>query len=375
MLYLLTLILLSMSSENTTASFPSTAQQETQLWQQQLQHFLSKTPKAQFLQQHNLEAVYVPPKSPSSPMVVLSSGIHGAEAITGSSLQRMFLQKWPQIANKSGLLLLHVINPDGFAKGRRTNSQNVDLNRNFSTEALPDNIAYRQLQNLLEPQEPVSTSFWSKWSFFLKVGWHSLRHGKSSVLKTLSGQNHSAKGLYYSGTEPQSETLTVQKWIVQYTQDTAVVLHIDLHTGFGEKGKLHYFGSDEFRKPEQLKDLKKVFPQIKVDTANDADFYKTHGDFSDWTWKTLKEKKVIPMVFEFGTRDSQTLLGGLESLWISVIENQGHHYGYKTADDERRTQDLFQSLFNPQDTTWQRDVLKQGEQALTEALFQLEAHF
>ncbi len=375
MLYLLTLILLSASSENTTASFSSTAPQETQLWKQELQNFLSKNPKAQFLQQHNLEAVFVPPKSPSGPMVVLSSGIHGTEAITGSTLQRLFLQKWPQIANKSGLLLLHVINPDGFAKGRRTNSQNVDLNRNFSTEPLPDNTAYRQLQNLLEPQEPASTSFWSKWSFFLQVGWHSLRHGKSSVLKTLSGQNHSAKGLYYSGTEPQFETLTVQKWIVQYTQDTAVVLHIDLHTGFGENGKLHYFGSDEFRNPEQLKDLKKVFPQIKIDTANDADFYKTHGDFSDWTWKTLKDKKVIPMVYEFGTRDSQTLLGGLESLWISVIENQGHHYGYKTSRDERQTQDLFQSLFNPQDTTWQREVLAQGEQALTEALFQLEAHF
>jgi hypothetical protein len=81
------------------------------------------------------------------------------------------------------------------------------------------------------------------------------------------------------------------------------------------------------------------------------------------------------MVFEFGALDSQTLLGGMESLWISVIENQGFHYGYVTESDKQNTLTLFQSLFNPQDEEWQKSVLKKGIDALTEALSNLEKHY
>jgi hypothetical protein len=364
--------LLSFGSELPPVRFAATTSEETHLWKQTVDEFLAKNPPAQLLQKESLQALYVPPTTDKRHLLILSSGIHGAEAFTGSALQRAFLQKWSSQKSTTGLLIIHILNPHGFANFRRTNSNNIDLNRNFFNEALPTNSAYQKMQWLLEPQAPASTSALSKWIFFIKVGWFYLANGKKAILNTLSGQSHSAKGLYYAGTQNQPETLIVQKWIVQTAQDFSTVLHIDLHTGFGERGQLHFYGSEEFQKPEQLQSLQKIFPKVVINTANDADFYPTHGDFIDWTWKALPNKTVIPMVFEFGTKNSQTLLGGMESLWISVIENQGFHYGYQTDVDKQKTLTLFQSLFNPQDEAWQKAVLEQGDEALFEALRNLE---
>ncbi len=364
--------LLGFGSETLPVRFSSTSQQETLLWKQATDEFLAKNPTAQLLQKESLEALYIPPPAGKQRLFILSSGIHGAEAFAGSALQRAFLQTWPAQKRTAGLLIIHILNPHGFSNFRRTNSHNVDLNRNFFNEALPTNSAYQKMQWLIEPQVPASTSVVSKWNFFFKVGWYYLTNGKKAILNILSGQSHSAQGLYYSGTENQPETLIVQNWILQIAQDFSTVLHIDLHTGFGERGKLHFYGSEEFRKPEQIQLLQKIFPQVKIDTSNDADFYPTHGDFIDWTWKALPNKAVIPMVFEFGTKDSQTLLGGMESLWISVIENQGFHYGYVAEADKQIIGTLFESLFNPQNNAWQKSVLEHGNQALTDALGNLE---
>lgn len=367
--------LCSFGNESPTAQFSATAPEETLLWKQTTDEFLAKTPKAQLLQQESLQALYIPPTSAKDRLFILSSGIHGAEAFAGSALQRAFLKTWTNKPRATGLLLIHILNPHGFSNFRRTNSQNVDLNRNFFNTAIPTNSAYQKMQFLLEPQSPASTSFISKWNFFLNVGWYYITNGKKAILNTLSGQNQSPQGLYYSGTEAQPEALIVQNWILQIAQDFSTVLHIDLHTGFGERGKLHFYGSEEFRAPKQIELLQKIFPLAKIDTANDADFYPTHGDFIDWTWKALPNKVVIPMVFEFGTKDSQTLLGGMESLWISVIENQGFHYGYISDEDKQNTRHLFESLFNPQDKAWQKVVIERGEAELVEALSNLENNY
>jgi hypothetical protein len=364
--------LLGFGNELPPVRFSATDHEEILLWKQTVDEFLVKNPNAQLLQKDSLEALYLPPTTDKHRLLILSSGIHGAEAFAGSALQRAFLQKWSSQKDSTGLLIIHILNPHGFSNFRRTNSQNVDLNRNFFSEPLPTNSAYQKMQWLLEPKAPASTSLLSKWRFFVGVSWFYITHGKKAILNTLSGQSHSPQGLYFSGTENQPETLIVQNWILQIAQDFSTVLHIDLHTGFGERSKLHFYGSEEFRKPEQLQSLQKIFPKAEINTANDADFYPTHGDFIDWTWKALPNKTVIPMVFEFGTKDSQTLLGGMESLWISVIENQGFHFGYETEADKQNTLRLFESLFKPQDEDWQKAVLLQGEEALSEALRNLE---
>lgn len=354
------------------------AEEESLLWKNQVERFQKKFPRSQklfiTLESGPIEALWIP-QNKEAPLFILSSGIHGAEALTGTALQRLFLQHLERTTTlNANMLIVHAINPHGFLKFRRTNAKNVDLNRNFygKNENHNYNHSYQKIRDILEPSGPVSTSLFQRWWFFARVGWMTLWNGKKEVLGALAGQHQSPRGLYFSGQTTQEETTAVQKWIEDFSAKTPYILHIDLHTGFGQRGRLHFYGSEEFSSNEQQHLLKKIFPSHIIDTAHNTDFYVTHGDLVDWTWKHFSNKKVIPMVFEFGTLDSQTLMGGLLSLWISVIENQGHHFGYASSEDEQKVQKLFELLFNPQNVEWQKTVLTQGLEALKQSLQNLE---
>ena len=66
--------------------------------------------------------------------VVVSSGVHGVEGFFGSAIQLAWLSGQTAGEPPPGggvVVLIHAVNPSGFARLRRTNEHNVDLNRNF----------------------------------------------------------------------------------------------------------------------------------------------------------------------------------------------------------------------------------------------------
>jgi hypothetical protein len=94
---------------------------------------------------------------PSAPArLVLGSGTHGVEGFCGSALQVDQLEAGIAERLPAGvsLLLLHAINPFGFAWRRRVNEDNVDLNRNFLDfdAPLPENPGYLELEPMLDPE-------------------------------------------------------------------------------------------------------------------------------------------------------------------------------------------------------------------------------
>ena len=86
-------------------------------------------------------------------LVIVSSGVHGVEGFCGSACQIALLHSGLLAGAKScAILLVHALNPFGFAHLRRTNEDNVDLNRNFVDHAHPPtNGDYERLHPLLVP--------------------------------------------------------------------------------------------------------------------------------------------------------------------------------------------------------------------------------
>ena len=58
-----------------------------------------------------------------------------------------------QLPKEAGLILVHALNPYGFAWSRRTNEDNVDLNRNFRdwSQQPPSSEEYDKLHDALIP--------------------------------------------------------------------------------------------------------------------------------------------------------------------------------------------------------------------------------
>ena len=66
-------------------------------------------------------------------VVVVTSATHGVEGFAGSGIQVGLLRdaNAPQPGEDTAILIVHAVNPYGFAWLRRVNEDNVDLNRNF----------------------------------------------------------------------------------------------------------------------------------------------------------------------------------------------------------------------------------------------------
>lgn len=315
--------------------------------------------------------IFIPGKGKK--LFVLTSGMHGPEGYTGHAHQILFMDQL--LANKETLpysiLIVHALNPFGYKYFTRTNENNVDLNRNFITsheDFKLVNKEYEKLKPLLEPPIPASGYFLARVGFYSQIGWVNLRRGRKTVLGSLRGQYQNPRGIFYGGQEVQPETKSAQSLIKRFAANANEIYLADLHTGFGEKGHLHFFGSDEIADPQDKERQAKLFEGYSIDSGHDKNFYSTTGDFNDWVRTAFPKKRVIAMTYEFGTLDSQTLRGSLRSLWIMVLENQGRHQGYFSQDDEKKSLLEYELLFNPQNLDWRRSVLTQGSEALTTTL-------
>src|SRR4051812_33292522 len=117
-------------------------------------------------------------------VLVHSSGVHGIEGYAGSAIQLQWLAEGlPALPSDVAIVIVHLLNPYGYAWLRRVNENNVDLNRNFGTPGTRVNAAaqdYAALDALLNPQSPPSSDF-----FLLRAAWLVLRQGMARLRQTV----------------------------------------------------------------------------------------------------------------------------------------------------------------------------------------------
>lgn len=301
-------------------------------------------------------------KSPSEQVIVISSGLHGIEGFVGSSLQRYLLQNYKF---NSDVLMVHAMNPWGMKNLRRVDENNIDLNRNFiqgSEIFKSQNTDYLKINSFLNPQEPAAIGFFQRFGFLAQSVEFILRFGIEPLRKAiLVGQYSEPKGLYYGGSAVSHLKNKVDILLKKNLASYKKILWIDLHTGYGEKGKLHLLSNDE-NSTEGLR-LKNLFKEQKIDFGNQKNFYKSTGDLCAYlNSKSSGSQEITAFVFEYGTLDSQKTLGSIESLRRMVLENQGFQFGYDNEQSKLKSIELFQEQFYPQDPLWKKSVLEQTTQ-------------
>jgi hypothetical protein len=315
-----------------------------------------------------VDLLYIPCQKQMDKLLIISSGVHGVEGFVGNAVQQMFMEKFinEDLLNNTGLLFVHSVNPYGFKYLRRVSENNVDLNRNSSTDTSlysSVNEGYAKMYSFINPAGKVNTKSCKNKMFNLRAVFKIIR-ASMPVLRqaVLQGQYQYPEGLYFGGSNFEPQIVALTPIISSICEPYKSVFAIDLHTGYGEKGKLHLFPNtvgDVAKK--QLED---IFAGYEIDWSDSDDFYTVTGDFVDFMNILNKDKAFLPMTFEYGTMNSQTTKGSLKSIHIMILENQGNHYGYKKERDSLKVINDFVEMYNPSSAEWRTKIMKDTEDML-----------
>lgn len=166
------------------------------------------------------------------------SATHGVEGFCGSGAQVDWLRRGEaaRLPPKTAVLLIHAINPHGFAWLRRVTEDNVDLNRNWIAfdQVLPANPAYDELADAIcPPRWDEATRTGSA----ARLGAFAREHGFPALQQALSGGQYThPDGIFFGGREPawsrRTQTNILQGRLGRATR----VAVIDYHTGLGPWG-------------------------------------------------------------------------------------------------------------------------------------------
>ena len=171
-------------------------------------------------------------------MLLLTSGTHGVEGFCGSGCQVALLHdaEFGAAVRNAGIavVFLHAVNPFGFSHLRRTNEDNVDMNRNFRDFATPPmaNRAYAEVHGFIVPVTwPPAPDNEARIAAYVTA------HGERALQQAITGgQCEFPDGLFYGGTRPAWSNAVFRAVLRKHAAHRARIGWIDFHTGLGPRG-------------------------------------------------------------------------------------------------------------------------------------------
>ena len=325
-----------------------------------------------------IDFCYVPAKDTTEKLVVIISGTHGIEGYVGSAVQQMLMNEFfqPEMYSNTGVLLVHGLNAWGFKHQRRFTENNVDLNRNFSTDASlfkTENDGFVALYDMLTPKGEVNMGSLQNRFFMLKAIKKIAQKGMPALLQAFAqGQYEFPEGIYFGGQDFEQQKQIVTEVFSEIATPYHTILNLDLHTGFGERGELHLF-PNPVDDPELKAAMENVFDGYPIDWGDSDNFYTVHGQFVEYIGELFPDKTSIPMLMEFGTLNTSTTVGAVKSAHISIVENQGAHYGYKSEKDSLKVKAGYYEMFYPPSEKWRTNAIEVSKQMFSDIFENFEA--
>lgn len=295
-----------------------------------------------------IDVAIAPARGPRA--LVVSSALHGVEGPLGTALQLAWLERGDPSRR---VVLLHGLNPFGYAWSRRVNEENVDLNRNFLLQGETFHGApagYRRLNALLNPPGPP------RWDLFpLRAAWRIAREGMPALKSAVAvGQYDFPRGLFFGGRGPSATQRVLAEELPRWLAGCDEVVHADVHTGLGRWGTLRSL-IDHPIDAAQRAVLNSQVGQGQFDEWDKNDIaYRARGTLGAWCVERLGPTRHLYLCLEFGTDSPITVLAGLRA------ENQAYHATGSTSAETRAAQARLRALFCPAAPSWRRRVFDAG---------------
>jgi hypothetical protein len=298
--------------------------------------------------------------------VVVSSGIHGVEGFFGSAIQSAWLESLARSGSRlpsgTALVLIHGLNPYGFAWRRRVNESNVDLNRNF---LLPEDEYQgappeaRRLNWFINPGTPPP-----RFSLFLPQAiFLILRYGRRPLQAVLTqGQYEFDEGLFFGGKRPEETTALVQAQFDAWVEHSPRILHLDFHSGLGQFAECMLLVVEPLGSPRGQWLVERFAPR-RVQAIGDGVSRSTpRGGMGHWLNAALNRqgRTYAFLAPEFGT------FSGIRVFEALREENRVHRYpGHRAYERIKRR---LVEVFYPATPAWQDSVVREGRELIGRAI-------
>jgi len=297
-------------------------------------------------------------------VLVMISGTHGVEGFCGSGAQIDWLRRGGASGLPAGVavLMIHAVNPYGFAWLRRVTHENVDLNRNWIDFArpLPANPGYADLADAICPAEWTEAA---QAASFQVLGGFIAKNGMMAMQQAISGGQYShPKGVFFGGAGPTWSRTTQTAIFDHYLKGAARVGIIDYHTGlgpwgYGEQIITDLVGSPGFDRARRWYGAVVTSPSTGTSTSADI-----VGDGLAAAPILLAHAEVTGMALEVGTQETMTVLNALRAdAWL-------HAYGDPTNEQGKAIKAQIRAAFYGDAADWKGMVAGQSLLAVKQTL-------
>jgi hypothetical protein len=294
--------------------------------------------------------------------LLLISGTHGVEGYFGSGIETGLLREGlAKRAPRGGkIVVLHALNPFGFAWNRRVNEDNADINRNFVDHTHPPkNPAYDALADDIAPRS-ISPEAMKKSNARLRE--YARVHGSFALQEAISaGQYDHGDGLYFGGGHDAWSAAMLKDVFVEELKPVERLIAIDFHTGLGESGAAEMITEDLPGSKGYARAKAMWGNLVRSSEAGESLSAPLTGTIDKAVAAWMKKREITFAALEVGTAPIREVFDALrKDNWLHAFAKPGRRNG-KAIKQQIRT------AFYPDTAEWKRSVWDHAEDAVDAA--------
>jgi hypothetical protein len=315
------------------------------------------------------DTAWIGPREAEAVLVMISA-THGVEGFCGSGAQVDWLRREEHCGLPDGtaVLMVHAINPYGFAWLRRVTQENVDLNRNWVDFNSPRaaNPGYEALADQICPREWTAEV---QASTGQALAAYAAEHGAMALQQAISGGQYSHPlGVFYGGDQPTWSRRTQTRLFEHYLRGAGRIAIIDYHTGLGPWGYAEEIvvaapETAAFRRAASWFGAAVTSPFAGGGSSS----AEIAGDGLSFAPSLLGHAEVTGMALEFGTKPLTETLNAIRAdVWV-------HAHGDPLSPEGRAIKAEVRDAFYGDADDWKGMIAGQSLLATRQALRGLNA--
>ena len=293
-------------------------------------------------------------------VLIASSGTHGVEGFCGSGCQIGMLETGASdlLPADCALVLVHAINPYGFAWLRRVTEGNIDLNRNNLDHGAghPANPKYAEVHAWLTPQDWDGPG---REAADAAIAAYINEHGLFAFQEAVSGGQYDfPDGLFFGGRALCWSARTWRKIVELHCRGAQRVAHLDFHTGLGDYGACEII-SVEGAGAERARLW--YGDEVKSPEKNDSLSAVVTGSMENGFDGIAQETEVTTVALEYGTKPLYDVLEALRA------DNWLHLYGDPASDRGKAIKRQIRDAFYGDEPEWKEMIWTVADRVVRQA--------